>query len=328
MTTAGARIAFLGLGAMGLPMASNLVEAGFQVAGFDVRPDRAALLAERGGIAASTPADAARDAEALVAIPFDADQIRQALWDDEGALSTLPARSLLLLMSTVGPREMRSLADDLAARGYRVVDAPVTGGASGAAAGTLTVIAAGAPADLDAAEPILQPIGRRIFRVGSEPGQGQMVKLVNQLLVGTHLAAAAEAMALAAAAGADLKQVFDLLVTGAGRSEILVSRVGALLDGSFETGASLRVFTAKDIPLVLEAGRAYNVPMITASAALQTMQLGCAFGLEDAGDAHLIRLLIDPVGVASEQAAARASTRGETSASAPPGSDPGPSPGA
>jgi 3-hydroxyisobutyrate dehydrogenase-like beta-hydroxyacid dehydrogenase len=100
--------------------------------------------------------------------------------------------------------------------------------------------------------------------------------------------------------------VFDLLVTGAGRSEILVSRVGAVLSGSFETGSSLRVFTAKDIPLVLEAGREHNVPMITASAALQTMRLGCAYGLEDVSDAHLIRLLIDPVGVAAEQAATRA----------------------
>ena len=248
------------------------------------------------------PAEAATGADALVAIPFDADQIRASLWGQDGALETLAPGRLVILMSTVGPRAMRDLADDLVARGHRVVDAPVTGGATGAAAGTLTVIAAGAPADLDAAEPILQPMAGQIFRVGSEPGQGQMIKLVNQLLVGTHLAAAAEAMALASAAGADLQQVFDLLKTGAGRSEILVSRVGALLDGSFDTGSSLRVFTAKDIPLVLEAGREHGVPMVTASAALQTMLLGRAFGLEDASDAHLIRLLVDPVGVAAEQA--------------------------
>jgi 3-hydroxyisobutyrate dehydrogenase len=305
MATQGRRIAFLGLGAMGLPMAANLAEAGFEVAGFDVRPQRAALLAERGGATAGTPAEAASGADALVAIPFDDDQIRASLWGKDGALEALAPGRLVILMSTVGPRAMRGLADDLAARGYRVVDAPVTGGATGAAAGTLTAIAAGAPDDLDAAEPILRPMAGQIFRVGAEPGQGQMIKLVNQLLVGTHLAAAAEAMALAAAAGADLQQVFDLLKTGAGRSEILVSRVGALLDGSFETGSSLRVFTAKDIPLVLEAGREYRVPMITASAALQTMQLGAAFGLEDVSDAHLIRLLVAPARVAAEQAAAR-----------------------
>jgi 3-hydroxyisobutyrate dehydrogenase len=301
MTAGGRRIAFLGLGSMGLPMASNLAEAGFDVAGFDIRSEQATLLAERGGAAATSPAEAARGADALIAIPFDAGQIREALWGDDGALDSLPPGSLVILMSTIGPRDMRALATEITARGHRVVDAPVTGGATGAEAGTLTVIAAGTAADLDAADPILQPMGGKIFRVGSEPGQGQMIKLVNQLLVGTHLAAAAEAMALAAAAGADLQQVFDLLITGAGRSEILVSRVGALLDGGFETGSSLRVFTAKDIPLVLEAGREYKVPMITASAALQTMQLGCAFGLEDASDAHLLRLLMDPVRVAAEQ---------------------------
>ena len=186
----------------------------------------------------STPADAARDADALVAIPFDADQIREALWGDAGALTTLPPSSLLLLMSTVGPRNMRSLAEDLTARGYRVVDAPVTGGASGAAAGTLTVIAAGAPADLDAADPILQPIGRRIFRVGSEPGQGQMVKLVNQLLVGT--APGSGRRGDGARGGGRRRPQASVRSSDhrAGRSEILVSRVGALIDGSFETGSS------------------------------------------------------------------------------------------
>ena len=306
MAAVGTRIAFLGLGAMGLPMAANLAEAGFEVAGFDVRPERSALLVERGGVAAPTPAEAARDADALVAIPFDADQIRASLWGPDGAFETLAPGRLVILMSTIGPREMRTLADEVVKAGHRVVDTPVTGGATGAAAGTLTVIAAGPPADLDAAEPILQPMAGQIFRVGTEPGQGQMIKLVNQLLVGTHLAAAAEAMALASAAGADLQQVFDLLKTGAGRSEILVTRVGALLDGSFETGSSLRVFTTKDIPLVLEAGREHGVPMITASAALQTMQLGVAFGLEDVSDAQLIRLLVDPAGVAAEQVAGRA----------------------
>lgn len=308
MTTVGNRIAFLGLGAMGLPMAGNLAEAGFDVAGFDVRPERAGLLVERGVSAASTPAEAASGADALVAIPFDADQIRASLWGRDGALDTLPPGRLVILMSTVGPREMRSLAEEIGKLGHRVVDAPITGGATGAAAGTLTVMAAGSPDDLASAEPILLPMAGQIFRVGTDPGQGQMVKLVNQLLVGTHLAAAAEAMALAAAAGADLQQVFALLKTGAGRSEILVSRVGALLDGSFETGSSLRVFTAKDIPLVLEAGREHGVPMITASAALQTMQLGVAFGLEDVSDAQLIRLLIDPAAVAAEQTAARGAT--------------------
>jgi L-threonate 2-dehydrogenase len=303
--TGTTRVAFLGLGAMGLPMASNLVEAGFAVAGFDVRPERSAALAAAGGQAASTPAEAAIGAQVVAAIPFDAAQERQALLGPGGALETMPTGGLVILMATIGPAALRELASEITARGYRVVDAPVTGGAAGAIAGTLTVIASGSSADLEAATPFLKPMSGQIFHVGTEPGQGQMIKLVNQLLVGTHLAAAAEAMALARAAGADLQQVYDLLITGQARSQMFVSRVGAMLDGGFNTGSSLRIFTEKDMPLVLNAGRELGVPMVTASAALQTMQLAAAFGLEDASDARLIQLLADPLGVAAEQAAIR-----------------------
>jgi putative dehydrogenase len=305
VTSGTTRIAFLGLGAMGLPMASNLVEAGIEVAGFDVVAERSAALAAAGGQAASTPAEAARGAQVVAAIPFDAEQEHTALFGPGGAMETLPPGGLIILMATIGPAALRELAAEIMARGHRVVDAPVTGGAAGAIAGTLTVIASGAAADLEAAAPILKPMSGQVFHVGLEPGQGQMIKLVNQLLVGTHLAAAAEAMALARAAGADLQQVYDLLITGQARSQMFVSRVGAMLDGGFNTGSSLRIFTEKDMPLVLNAGRLLGVPMVTASAALQTMQLAAAFGLEDASDARLIQLLADPLGVAAEQAAVR-----------------------
>jgi L-threonate 2-dehydrogenase len=231
--------------------------------------------------------------------------VGEALLGRHGALETLGPGSLVILMATVGPAALRELAQEITARGHRVVDAPVTGGVAGAEAGTLTVIASGTVADLAAAGPVLRRMSGQVFHVGPEPGQGQMIKLVNQLLVGTHLAAAAEAMALARAAGADLQQVYDLLITGQARSQMFVSRVSAMLDGGFNTGSSLRIFTQKDMPLVLNAGREHGVPMVTASAALQTMQLAAAFGLEDASDARLIQLLVDPLGMAAEQAAAK-----------------------
>lgn len=288
------KVAFIGLGAMGLPMASNLVEAGFEVAGFDVLPERSAALAERGGQAAGSPAEAAVDAQVVAAIPFDAEQEREALLGPGGALETLPPGSLVLLMATIGPAAMRELAAEITARGNRVIDAPVTGGAAGAEAGTLTVIAAGSAEDLAAAEPVLKPMAGQVFRVGDQPGQGQMIKLVNQLLVGTHLAAAVEAMALARAAGADLQQVYDLLITGQARSQMFVSRFGSLLESGFKNASSMRIFTEKDMPLVLNAGREFRVPMVTASAALQTMQLVSGFGSEDASDVMLFDLLADP----------------------------------
>lgn len=306
----GAKIGFLGLGAMGLPMAANLVEAGFDLTGFDVLPERVAKLRAQGGRGASSAAEAARGAQVVAAIPFDADQVRQSMLGEGGALETLAPGSLVILMATVGPQALRDLAAEIAARGYRVIDAPVTGGAAGAQAGTLTVIAAGADEDLDLAQPVLQPMAGQIFRVGSEPGQGQMIKLVNQLLVGTHLAAALEAMALARAAGADLKQVYDLLITGQARSQMMVSKIPPLLDSGFAAGSSLRIFTAKDLPLVLDAGREFGVTMMTATAALQTMELGAAAGFEDATDADLIRLLVDGNGAEARRTAADGDSEG------------------
>src|SRR6185369_14093059 len=114
---------------------------------------------------------------------------------------------------------------------------------------------------------------------------------------------AAEAMALAQAAGADLRQVYDLLITGQARSQILVAKIPPLLDSGFTTGAILRIFTAKDLPLVLDAGREFGVTMLTATAALQTMNLGSAAGLEDATDADLIRLLVNRNAAESRQTA-------------------------
>jgi 3-hydroxyisobutyrate dehydrogenase len=311
MSAGATKVAFLGLGAMGLPMAANLVEAGFEVAGFDVRPERSAELAERGGQAAGSPAEAASGASVVAAIPFDAEQVRQALLGPGGAFETLAPDSLVIQMATVGPKAMRTLADEIVRRGYRVVDTPVTGGAAGARAGSLTVIAAGAPADLDAADPILKPMAGQIFRVGTEPGQGQTIKMVNQLLVGTHMAATIEAMALARAVGADLQQVYDLLISGQARSQIFVGKVATMLEDDLQTGGSLRIFTSKDMPLVLDAGREYGVPMVTASAALQTMQLGSSFGLTDPTDAQIVKLLSDPRGLAAELAASDAETSRE-----------------
>src|SRR3954462_1444779 len=128
---------------MGLPMAANLVEAGFDVTGFDVLPERVAELRAQVGRGARSAAEAARRARGVAARPFDGEQIRRSMLGESGALETLAPGSLVILMATIGPQALRDLAAEIAARGYRVVDAPVTGGATGAKAGTLTVIAAG-----------------------------------------------------------------------------------------------------------------------------------------------------------------------------------------
>lgn len=293
MASGKGRVAWAGLGEMGLPMARRLVEAGFEVAGFDPRAERARDLIQAGGRAAQSPKEAASGADVVVLIPFDAEQQRRSLLDADGALAALDPGGLVVAMATIGPAAMRALAAEVAERGFQMVDAPVTGGVARAVDGTLTVIASGAAAALDRAEPVLGPLSRTVFRVGDAPGAAQFVKLINQLMVYSHLAVAAEAMAMGAAAGVDLQQLYDLLTTGAGRSEIFVSRAGAVVDGSMKTGGTLQI-AQKDFPLVLETARELGVPLATGSAAFQLVQWARTLGIGDRDDAYLIKMLMDP----------------------------------
>jgi putative dehydrogenase len=285
------RIGFVGLGEMGLPMASRLVQAGFDVAGYDVRAERVEQL--HGGRAATSAREAAQDADVLVLIPFDAVQLEQALTGERGGLEALAPGSLIVAMPTTGPRAMREIATRVTAAGdYAFVDAPVTGGAARAASGELTAIVAGSAPSVERAQPVLQAMCNRVFTVGAEPGMGQLTKLINQLMVGTHLAATAEAFALASAGGVDPAQLYEVLTSGFARSEVLVSRGAAVLDGTLRTGGAMAIFL-KDLPLVLDLGRELQVPLFSASAAFNLVQLGAELGRGGEDDAALIALLMN-----------------------------------
>jgi 3-hydroxyisobutyrate dehydrogenase-like beta-hydroxyacid dehydrogenase len=175
---------------------------------------------------------------------------------------------------------------------YAFVDAPVTGGTTRAAAGDLTAIVGGASDAVERAQSVLQPMCSKIFRVGDEPGAGQTVKLINQLMVGVHLAATAEAFALASAGGVDPRQLYDVLTSGFARSEVLVSRAAAVLDGSLQTGGAISIFL-KDLPLVLELGRELQVPLFAGSAAFNLVELAAQLGRGDQDDAALVALLME-----------------------------------
>jgi 3-hydroxyisobutyrate dehydrogenase-like beta-hydroxyacid dehydrogenase len=293
------RVAFVGLGEMGLPMATRLLQAGFSVVGVDVRAARSDMFVAAGGTAADSPRLAAEAADAVVLIPFDGEQLEATLLGAGGALTALAGGSTVLAMATVGPRAMHDIAKQVASRGeFNLVDAPVTGGSARASAGELTAIAAGTTAAMARARPLLEAMCSNIFHVGTEPGAAQVVKLINQLLVGTHLAASAEAFALAAAAGVDATQLYEVLTSGFARSEVLVSRVAAVLDGSLRTGGAMGIYL-KDLPLVLDMGRELKVPLFTGGSAFNLVQLAAELGHADEDDAALIALLM--------QLAARAS---------------------
>ena len=219
MTTIG----FIGLGSMGLPMAKNLAARRFAVRGFDIRPAAIDSLAEAGGARACAPADAANGADVLVLMVVNAAQAEAVLFEG-GALAALPKNSIVVLMATCPPRAVELIAARVVEAGRSFVDAPVSGGVVGARAATLSIIAAAPRVTFAAVRPVLEAVGDKVFHVGERPGQGAMIKTVNQLLCGVHTAVAAEAFSLAAKAGVDLNVVLEIVSGSSASSWMLKDR--------------------------------------------------------------------------------------------------------
>jgi 3-hydroxyisobutyrate dehydrogenase len=253
------KVGFIGLGAMGRYMARNLVRAGYAVRGYDVRQEAVQQLVADGGEAAANPAAAARDADLLVVVVFTAAQAEAVLFGDDGAVGTLPEGATVLMDSTMSPAQAEALESRLRESGHLLVDAPVTGGVTGADAGSLTFIVSGAPAALAAARPAMEVMGAKIAECGDRAGPGSTVKMINQLMCGILVAATAEGIALAAKAGADPKIVYDVIASGAARSFVWESRVPTILARDFTPRGVVEIFT-KDLGIALDAARDVSFP--------------------------------------------------------------------
>jgi 3-hydroxyisobutyrate dehydrogenase len=276
-----ARIAFVGLGAMGMPMARNLVRRQFHVTGFDIRPtSRDAFVAE-GGHSAPTLAEAAAGAQAIVLMVVNAAQARDALFDKGGLAAATPDASIIL-MATCPPAEVAAIADEVRTAGRSFIDAPVSGGVVGAEAGTLSIMVGASDADYARVQPLLAGVGDRLFHVGQEPGQGSMMKTVNQLMCGVHIAAAAEALSLAERAGIDGKLAFEILGGSAAGSWMLNNRGPRMLMEEPPVTSAVDIFV-KDLGIVLDAGRGEKAALPLAASAHQMFLAasGMGHGLRD-----------------------------------------------
>jgi len=282
----GRRVGFVGLGAMGAPMAANLAAAGHRVTGYDMRAEALAALEAAGGAPAAGAADAARGADLLVLMVVNAAQAEQVLFGD-GALSALPVGAAVVLMATCLPGEVASIAERVEAEGRLLLDAPVSGGVAGARAGSLTIMAAGAAEAFEAARPALEAMGGRIFRVGDRAGQGAVAKAVNQLLCGVHLAAAGEAMSLAEAMGLDLPTMLEIVSGSAASSWMLRDRGPRMISDSDEVTSAVDIFT-KDLGIVLSVGREAQAALPLAAAAHQMFLAGSGRGEGRLDDSKVI----------------------------------------
>ncbi|MGL4727930.1 MAG: NAD(P)-dependent oxidoreductase [Bosea sp. (in: a-proteobacteria)] len=281
-----AKIAFIGLGAMGLPMALNLVRRQFHVTGFDLRPAVRAALAAQGGHEADTLARAAAGAEALVLMVVNAAQARDALFA-QGGLDAMARDGSVILMATCPPAEAASIARDVIASGRGFIDAPVSGGVVGAEAGTLSIMVGASAADYARASPVLEAFGDKLFHIGPEPGQGAMMKTINQLLCGVHIAAAAEALSLAESAGIDGQLAFEILGGSAAASWMLNNRGPRMLMDEPPVTSAVDIFV-KDLSIVLDAGRSAKTALPLAAASHQMFLAASGLGHGARDDSQVV----------------------------------------
>lgn len=283
-----ATIAFVGLGAMGAEMAETLVSKQWRVVGYDIRRDAIDRLVKNGGHAAASAAEAAKGAEALVLMVVNAEQAENILFKD-GALEALPAGATVILMSTCAPGRVEAIAERVVASGRKFVDAPVSGGVTGAKGGSLTIMAAAPQATFDASRPLLEAMGSNLFYLGQKPGQGSAMKIVNQLMAGANLAVAAEAMAFAERAGVDTKVAYDLLTGSAAGSWMLKARGPRMIDYDDVVTSAIEIFV-KDLGLVLDSGRALRMGLPIAAAAHQQYLAAAGMGLGHQDDSQVVQV--------------------------------------
>jgi 3-hydroxyisobutyrate dehydrogenase/putative dehydrogenase len=271
-------------------MAGKLAEAGFELKVFDVVAERARPLVELGAESAASPKEAAEGSEALVLMVANAAQANDVLFGEGAVAEALPEGAVVVVMSTIGPEAVRELADALTVRGLRTLDSPVSGGVARAEKGDLLIMAGG-PQDLfEELRPVLEAMGSSVVHCGPRVGDGQAVKLVNQLLCGVHIAAAAEALAYAEALGLDPRFVFETIRHGAANSFMLEDRGERMLEEAFVPPKSALDIFVKDMGLVAKAAGEQSFEAPLAAAALEMYLAGRDAGLGAEDDSGVIRV--------------------------------------
>ncbi|MFE7606605.1 NAD(P)-dependent oxidoreductase [Brachybacterium paraconglomeratum] len=290
MTTTPA-VAWIGLGAIGAPMARALAGAGLPVTAYDLFPAAREAIAEV-AVTTETAREAVRGADVVAVMVATPDQLDAVLFGEEdGIAGELTAGTVLLIMSTVGPAALDATATRLEGTGVRIVDAPVSGGAARAADGDLLVMVGGAESDVADARPVLDALASNAPVVGPKPGDGQRFKIVNQLLCGVHIAAAGEALALADAMGLDLRQAHEVLGTGAAASFMFGDRGARMVEGAYDDVRSALTIFVKDMGLVAEAAEEVDQQVPLATAAQQLYRRGSELGWDRRDDSIVYRVL-------------------------------------
>lgn len=282
-------IGLIGLGAMGLGMASSLRRSGYALNVCDVRFEVAESFALGGGKAYKTPAELAKVSDIIISVVVNAEQTETILFGEHGAVNEMKQNSLFIMCSTVDPNWSAALEGRLNKLGFLYLDAPISGGAAKAAAGQITMMTSGHIDAYQKAENVLEAMASNIYKLGGRAGFGSKVKIINQLLAGVHIAVAAEAMALGIREGVDPEALYEVITHSAGNSWMFENRMAHVLKGDYTALSAVDIFI-KDLGLVLDTAHASKFPLPLAATAHQMFMQASAAGYGREDDAAVIKI--------------------------------------
>ena len=291
----GERIGFIGLGIMGQGMVRNLLKANFDVTIWNRTAKRTAPLADAGAKEASSPADLAKECEIIMTCVSDTPDVQEVVLGEKGVIHGAKSGSLVIDMSTISPQATREMASELAEKGIHMLDAPMSGSREGAENGTLTIMIGGEAEQVARAMPYFEAMGKTITHIGGH-GAGQMVKLVNQILVVVNTLAVGEALLFAQAGGLDLKKTLEAVTDGAGGSWMLKYRGPQIIERDWQPGFIIDL-QQKDLRLVMEAADQLGTPVIGTSIVFNLYRTLQREGLGAQSNHALVKALENLAGI-------------------------------
>jgi len=266
-----------------------LRSAGFAVHVHDNRRDVVQAFVAQGGVACESPAEVARQCQVVISVVVNAAQTEAVLFGPQGAAAAMAQGSVFVMCSTVDPGWSAALGARLAETGVHYLDAPISGGAAKAASGQITMMTAGSAAAYALCKPMLNAMAAKVYQLGEQPGAGSKVKIINQLLAGVHIAAAAEAMALGLREEVDPHALYEVITHSAGNSWMFENRMAHVLAGDYTPWSTVDIFV-KDLGLVLDMARASKFPLPLSSTAHQMFMQASTAGHAAEDDSAVIKI--------------------------------------
>jgi len=288
-------IGFIGLGNMGMGMAKNILQAGFPLVAYDLQKEPLEKIKALGAEIGQNPKEIAERARITFIVVLNYMQVEQVVFSDMGLREGVTSGDVLVVMSTIAPTEVRSLARTLEEQGVKVLDAPISGGKEGAEAGTLTIMVGGEKAEFERCRNIFEAMGKNIYYLGAL-GSGVSLKLVNNLLVAVNGLAVAEAMVLGVKAGLDPEMILKAIPQSAGDSWMFRNRAYRMVERDFACRGELDILL-KDLTFIMDMGRSLKIPLVLSAVAKEIFQMANCLGYGKEDDAAVVKALEKIAGV-------------------------------